>query len=291
MDTHTYMGVSSMWREVVHEWTSRVNVSHLFLLGEECAHRLRDALPIDTEGGWQRVSLEEVEVQRIALGGVGSLVMLASASAARSKALYVLVSAIVTVVLGVGMVAFVLLRFVSGRKEAVVIATMVGGGVHAATVSMFSHITSTYPSVCASYVGLCAIVGYALVTRHFDVSQGIPPWIERSTCYTLRMTGAIAVLHASGDVRTGATALGTVVALALFPCLLPTRGPARAPTTYGSNRARWRPPTASGKYLTREEYELLRDRTTQAQLHRLFSSAPFHTHLMRTHAGNEDPDE
>ena len=65
------------------------------------------------------------------------------------------------------------------------------------------------------------------------------------------------------------------------------RGPAAAPTTYqteSGKKARWRPATTSGRYLSADEYEEQSQRATGDGLNALFSSPEYQAWLRKNHA-------
>jgi hypothetical protein len=291
-----------------------LNASQIGRVGVDLFKTHLADLPQRAEAVLHVVRSAAVDPQHAGLIVLGVLLVLSAPRLAKMRALYILCAMLVTAIAGVGILAFVLLRLVTtGRREAVLIATIVGGGAHVAATHAFWRLTETYPSACAAYIGICAIAGYALVARsipshapsmrrngedrgdaddadHFatESKAAIPPWLDASAMSLLILAGALTLLRGlHGDVQATCTVFASTLSLRLLPRLwglLPEARAAHAPTTYGIQRARWRPPTASGRFLSSEQYEIQRDSTTARELERLFASIGFRRHMQRQHS-------
>lgn len=294
-----------------------LNASHIGRVGVDLFTTHLADLPQRAEAVLNVVHSAAVDPQHAVLVVLGVLLVISASRLAKMRALYMLGAMLVTTIAGVGILAFVLLRLVTtGRREAVLIATIVGGGAHAAATHAFWRLTETYPSACAAYIGICAIAGYALVAwkmpshtppvrrngeDHCDADDAddadpaeaesktaIPPWLDASAMSLLLLAGALTLMRAlHGDVQATCTVFASALSLRLIPRLwglLPEARAAHAPTTFGIQRARWRPPTVSGQFLSSEQYEIQRDTTTARELERLFASMGFLRHMQRQHA-------
>lgn len=208
----------------------------------------------------------------------------------------------VAMLLGVLVLVFFVWHRTGRRRPGVVISAVLAAlGVTATAVRDWAvtalvELARTHWPYVLGYLGFFGCLGYALT--FYRLAGGPPAPHERALLSGFLRLVALALLFASShSLRVCLAAMLGAIGMHSVPRSLSSRaykllrraterGPAGAPSVYtteSGSRATWRPATASGRYLSAEEYEAQGKAATDDALRRHFASPEYQRWLVQNH--------